>query len=119
MTLTFDDANLPRGKTTPDTDVVKGRFVDLETNRSVTTSPTWIGVRNWSASIDAVTTWRTGRNVAATGSGRGMRGRTRMLSTVTAGIRVTPLFGTVGRARLRLGATDSSFPMPSFTRQQV
>jgi len=38
MTLTFDDSNLPSGKTTPDTDVVTGRFVDLETNRSVTQS---------------------------------------------------------------------------------
>ena len=38
MTLTFGDSNLAGGKTTPDTDVVKGRFVALETNRSVTQS---------------------------------------------------------------------------------
>lgn len=36
MTLTFDDPSLPRGKTTRSADVVKGRFVSVKTNRSVT-----------------------------------------------------------------------------------
>jgi len=36
MILTFDDASLPKGKSTSNTDVVKGRFVALETNRRVT-----------------------------------------------------------------------------------
>ena len=36
MTLTFDDASLPKGKSTSNTDVVKGQFVELETNRKVT-----------------------------------------------------------------------------------
>lgn len=36
MTLTFDDASPAKGKSTSNTDVVKGRFVTLETNRKVT-----------------------------------------------------------------------------------
>ena len=36
MTLTFDDPSDARGKSTSNTDVVKGQFVTLETNRKVT-----------------------------------------------------------------------------------
>ena len=36
MTLTFEDAGLAKGKSTSNTDVVKGRFVALEANRKVT-----------------------------------------------------------------------------------
>ena len=36
MTLTFDDPSHARGKSTSNTDVVKGQFVTLETNRKVT-----------------------------------------------------------------------------------
>jgi len=35
MTLTFDDASGAKGKSTSNTDVVKGRFVTIETNRKV------------------------------------------------------------------------------------
>ena len=35
MTLTFDDASRPKGKSTSNTDVVKGQFVTLDTNRKV------------------------------------------------------------------------------------
>ncbi|WP_229266837.1 SRPBCC family protein [Leptospira sp. severe_002] len=36
MTLTFEDSGYTQGKSTPKTDVVKGEFVELETNRRVT-----------------------------------------------------------------------------------
>ena len=38
ITLTFDNSNVPQGKTTSNTDVVKGQFIALEPNRSVTQS---------------------------------------------------------------------------------
>lgn len=36
MTLTFEDSGYTQGKSTPKTDVVRGEFVELETNRRVT-----------------------------------------------------------------------------------